>query len=67
MISQFVQHLAIVRAALDERQLAYAYRSTAPGQVPLGVWGRSQFDARLFDKLSGQATVSFTGNLTTAT
>ena len=37
VFSQFVQHLALVRAALDERQLAYAYLDGAtrdrPGEV----------------------------------
>ena len=46
VFSQFVQHLALVKAALDERQLAYAYLDGATRDRPAEV-GRFQEDESL--------------------
>ena len=46
VFSQFVQHLALVRAALDERQLAYAYLDGATRDRPAEV-ARFQEDESL--------------------
>ena len=46
VFSQFVQHLALVRAALDERQLAYAYLDGATRDRPAEV-ARFQEDGSL--------------------
>ncbi|WP_310398008.1 SNF2-related protein [Hymenobacter sp.] len=46
VFSQFVQHLALVRAALDERQLAYAYLDGATRDRPTEV-ARFQNDEAL--------------------
>ena len=46
VFSQFVQHLSLVRAALDERQLAYAYLDGTTRDRPAEV-GRFQEDEKL--------------------